>query len=427
MRGEPNGVNTSHTRTVGPDRRSIFSVVQSAEGALLVATFVDSAGTAAFASTSIVYLVHYLEFGSTSVGAALSLGACSGVIGSALIGRAVGRFGSKHLYMTANLVLALLFVGYGFISTFRQFAFIAATVGLVRGFTIALRSVITAQVYAQRRLIANSAKVRTVFNVGFGLGSVAGFVVLVTNSGPTAIKGLFALNGASFILVAILANRFPSPPLKATPRVDHHHGVRPRSGLALFSRTFVVASVGSGVLLYLGGAVLDIGVPLWILRNGTLPLWLIPVLLGLNCILIVGFQLPASRLADSVGGAARVGGAGSIILAFGCTLVAASSYFSVAVAVSLLIISTIFLTAAEALVSVSVWGIWYGLAPADRQAEVLGAFNAVGQVFQAGGPFVMALTVRWSLTGWLVLSVGFCVIGGLLVGAKLEGRKLHAR
>jgi hypothetical protein len=53
-------------------------------------------------------------------------------------------------------------------------------------------------------------------------------------------------------------------------------------------------------VLGLHSSLLAVGIPLWISATRVVPPWLIPVLIGLNTVLVVAYQVPAAeRFGDS--------------------------------------------------------------------------------------------------------------------------------
>ncbi len=184
-------------------------------------------------------------------------------------------------------------------------------------------------------------------------------------------------------------------------------------------------SVGSGLTalaalsapLALHASVILVALPLWIVTRTQAPRALVPVLLVANTVLVVLFQVTASRGAETVPGAARLGRGAGLWLAAGCLLVAMTGRLSSAPA-ALISLSIILFTLAELQQASSAWGLAHGLAPANAQAEYFGTFNLYSVTQSVAGPALLVGAFDWAGSwGWVLIAIVALLAAVLLPAA----------
>jgi hypothetical protein len=266
--------------------------------------------------------------------------------------------------------------------------------------------------FAPDRRVHVRAVLRSVFNVGFSLGSLlAGLAIL---GGPARL--LPFVTGALLAVSAVVTLRLPSiAPAPSGTRTPLFTAVRDW-------RFMTVAGLSAPLALH--APALLVGLPLWIVTRTSAPAELVSALLVANTVIAVLFQVRASRGADTVAGAALVARRAGLWLAAGCLAVAVAARLNTVAAVSVIGGAVLLLTWAELQQGASAWGLAHGLAPEHAQAEYFGAFNLYNVAQSVFGPALLVGVVGFAgAWGWVLVAV---VAGLAMPKAASCAQQVHA-
>jgi hypothetical protein len=188
---------------------------------------------------------------------------------------------------------------------------------------------------------------------------------------------------------------------------------------------YLTVSVLNGLLMTYG-AILTVGLPLWIVRRTHAPAWTVAGTFLVSTLLVVTLQVRASRGTDTVHGATRgVRRSGALLLA-GCLVLAGTRALPAPAAVIVLGAGSVLLTLGEVLQQAGGWSLSYGLAPEDRQGEYLGAFAMGTRIYDSLGPIlVTSLILGLGQLGWALLGLMYAGLAlGLSAAAHWASRAL---
>jgi len=373
---------------------------------LTLATLVRTVGRGIWLTASALFLTRSVGLSVGQVGLGLSVFALVSLVASTPMGYLADRHGPRRIQLTALLVgsgMTTLLV------TVRSFpAFLAVGVGTAlasAAYRGAQGAVIAGAIPAEQR-VRTRAYLRATTNVGISVGAgLAGIGIAVDTR--TSFVALILVNAVSELAAAAVLTRLaPIPPVPAPA-----HGPRL---ITLRDRPFLAFTVLDG-LMSMHFGLLNIALPLWIAQHTTAPRWLISVLILVNTITVVLFQVRASHGTEQLTGAARASRRAGLAIAIACALFAASGSVSTGVAVGLLVAGALAHVIGELWHSAAGWGISFGLAPAHAHGQYQGAY-AMGM--ELGGMLapvvVTTLAVAWGAPGWLVLGVLFVGLGLLV-------------
>ncbi|MFG2500694.1 hypothetical protein ACGFSB_21065 [Streptomyces sp. NPDC048441] len=221
---------------------------------------------------------------------------------------------------------------------------------------------------------------------------------------PPGYGAILLLNAASFAVLATLASRLPvlSTPAKSLRRRFSVDALRDGPFLSF---------TGINAVLTMHMTLLSIGIPLWIVEHTEVPAAVISPLVAVNTVLAVALQVRASRGTDTIAGAARglVRAGGS--LAVCCLLLVAAPKPPVVLAVGVLLLAMVALTAGELFQSAGGWGESYLLAAPGQEGVYLSVFWLGVAVQQIAAPVLIGLVITTGTTGWVVLAALFAVCG----------------
>jgi hypothetical protein len=271
-----------------------------------------------------------------------------------------------------------------------------------------MEQALVGQAVTQEDRVRTMATMRAVRNVGMTIGALLGTLALALDSRPV-YDGVVLLNAASFVGLAALA-------ASLSARAGAGSARRIVSMRVLRDTPYLLLATLNGILS-LHMTLLSVGVPLWIAEHSHAPKAIIAPLLIVNTVLAVGFQVRASRGADTVTGAAvrmRLAGAA---LALCCLLLAAVPPLPVVAAIPLLAAAMVALTCGELFQSAGAWGVSYQLARDEEQAAYLSVFWLGVSVQQILGPLLVA-AVLFAGSSACVGLAALMVLVGLAVPAS---------
>jgi MFS family permease len=167
------------------------------------------------------------------------------------------------------------------------------------------------------------------------------------------------------------------------------------------------------IVLQLHLPLITLAIPLWIVERTTAPGWTVSLLLVLNTVSVVLFQV---RVASRVTGLAH---ASRYLRLAGATLLAACAVFAASglgapawAAVVVLLVAAALQAAAEMMQASGAWEVSFGLAPEGRHGQYQGFFGSGFTVARMVGPLLVTTVVLgWGTAGWLLLGGVFAAAG----------------
>lgn len=388
---------------------------------MLLAQFVDRTGTGVWAAASVLYFTFVEGLGAKELGLLLGVASVAGIAGSPLAGQAADRFGLRGLLITSHL---LRVATTGLLLVVDDFAALTALVALT---CICERAAKTLEMLFATRVAGErrgeyQALFRSAANAGYAIGAgiaAAGLAVGTTG----AYRALILVNALSFVVAALLVRRTHEPDghgLVAARRGPDAEAQRstekPRAAEEPRSTEepppnpwrdrgylrFVLLDIP----LNLDDAVLNVGLPLWLVHHTGAPPALVPLFLAVNTVLVVVLQLRVSAWAHGPYGALKA------LRWYGATLIACCLLTALATgrgawtAALALTAAAVLVTLAELLRSVSSWELAVSLAPPRARASYLGVAGTAQSVQKAAGPLLLTGAVMTAgPAGWAALGV----------------------
>lgn len=352
-------------------------------------------GRGLFLSGSIVYFTTVTGLSAAQVALGSSAAALSGFAASLLLGMLADRVGARPLLAVLFVVQAAGFALYPAVHSAPAFYVLIVALGFVEyGVGPSFGAFVSSVVDSGERVRVR-AVLRTVFNIGFSVGS--GLAALALAGGGTAVRALPWFSAVLWLGAALLVTRLPLG-RAAT-------GERSRRFGALRDLRFVAVTALSAPLA-LHASVILVVLPLWTVERTDAPHALIALLMVANTVFVILFQVAASRGADTVTGAARLARRSGLWLGGACGAAAVAGAVGGAVAASLVLgLAMLLLTVSELQQAASGWGLAHGLAPEDAQGEYLGTFHLHMIVQSVLGPgAVAAATMSWGAWGWAAVA-----------------------
>ncbi|MDG4749963.1 MFS transporter [Micromonospora sp. WMMD718] len=373
---------------------------------LALSTLVNTVGRGTWLTASALFLTRSVGLSVTQVGVALTLTALVSLVASTPMGYLADRLGPRGLQMAALLGSAGCTAALVSVRSFTGFLVVGVLMAVADAGTRGARGALIAGAVPPDQRVRTRAYLRAVTNVGISVGTVlAGFALAADTRG--AYVTLILLDAATYVLAAAVLLRLPPVPPMPAPA----HGPRL---IALRDRPFLAFTVLDG-LMSMHFSLINIALPLWIAGHTTAPNWLISVCLLVNTVVVILFQVRASRGTEDLTGAGRAARRAGVLLAVACALFAAGGGVPVAVAVPLLLAGALVHVVGELWHAAAGWGISFGLAPAHAHGQYQGAYGMGMQLGSMVAPVVVTtLAIGWGVPGWLVLGVVFLLLGAMV-------------
>ncbi|WP_316525259.1 MFS transporter [Kitasatospora brasiliensis] len=389
-------------------------------------TLINTVGNGLSLAVAVLFFTRVLGLSAAQLGLGLTAAGLCGVVASVPAGRAADRWGARRVLVALVSVQAIGTAGYALVHSYPAFVALACLVSAVDRGSAAVRNALYAQVLPADRRVAGRAYLRVVTNVGLCGGTALGAVALQLDTRPVYLTAILA-DAASFTVVAVLFHRLAdlrqpsagepvedgvvSLPTPSSEGADQGSRRNP----ALRDGPFLAVTVLNAVLC-LQFAVLEVGVPLWIVQETDAPRITVAGTLIVNTLLVIALQMRATRGTEERAGATRACGRAGLLLAASCLVIALAHGLPAVLAAVVVIGGVALQSLGEVVGQAGGWALSYDLAGERDHGAYQGVFNAgTAAAMMAGPALVSTLVIGYGMTGWMVL-------GGLLAAAGLGMR-----
>ncbi len=379
---------------------------ESAIRILSLATLINTFGNGLFMTIEVIYFTLYVGLTPAQVALGLSLGGGVSLLFNIPAGHLADRYGPRDITAIAYGGEGLALASFVFIHSFLPFLIMSLLMGAVGATGQTLRMATIAKFGVGEERVRIRAYTRAVTNLGIGLGAVfAGFALAInTRSGYVT---MLLLDAATFFGAAYVWRRLPY----VAPTVRKGE---PFSFIALKDKRFVSATLLNGVMS-LHFIIQNVAIPLWIVHETKAPRWWVAVLMLINTISVVLFQVRASKGSGDVKEGARMYARAGYLVAAACLLYALSAGASRIVACVVLVFAALVHVAGELIGSAGSWSIGFGLANQAHQGQYQGVYSMGFGLGGAVGPsLVTALAIGMGRIGWVILAGIFLTTGVLM-------------
>ncbi|MFF8291981.1 MFS transporter [Streptomyces sp. NPDC016309] len=375
---------------------------------MLLVSFIDKIGTGLWTTALPLYFTHVTGMSVARVGLLIGLSGAIGIAGAPLAGRLADRFPVTRVLVGAQLLRALALLTLLTTHTYALLLLYSAIGALPDRASNVLTKLYAARIAGPHR-VRYQALNRTVSNLGWafgGLGAAAALAVATT----TAYQTLLIANALSYALIAALTLRCaepPSPSRIATRSGPHATPTPPAPPSNPWrDRTFLLFTATEAAL-FLDDAILQVGMPLWIVHATDAPAGLAPLLLVLNSVLVVLFQVPLARFGATAAAARTLLLPLALLFTTGCLALAASAAGHGWTTVTALTVAAVALTFAEMVHATASWELSVVLAPTDAQGAYLGVHGLAASTQRSAGPLLVTAVIAAGPLAWPLLGAGF--------------------
>ncbi|WP_217179079.1 MFS transporter [Streptomyces sp. AC495_CC817] len=368
---------------------------------LAASNFVYTIGSGLYLTAGVLYFTQAVRLPADQVGLGLGLAGLVALALGVTVGHLADRFGARGVFAVTLTVQAAATAGFVLADSFWPFVLAVCAAAGAKTAGTAARSPLIRH-YGGDRPQEFRAYLRAVTNLGISLGAVlAGWVVQVGTL--TAYQLMVVGNAIAFVFAAAVLVLLP--PVAPLPAVDGHRWT------ALRDRPYLLLTALDGVMA-VQFKVLTVGIPLWLVGATTAPHWLISGTILTSTVIVIAFQVRASRsvVSPAAGGDAyRRAGAAFLV---SCSLISPAADVPAWAAAALLLTAAVIHTIGELWYSAAGFEVSFALAPRHATGQYLGVFGLGAGLADALGPaLIISLCITWGRPGWYVVGGLFALTG----------------
>ena len=389
---------------------------------LTKATLVNTIGNGLYYTVEVIFFTRSVGLSVHRVALGLGVAAVAGLLVSIPAGHLADRWDPRLIVAIAVAGEGVVMASFTLVHSFMAFLVLGSVGGLMGGAGGAARSALMGRFGQGEDRVRVRAYQRAVTNFGISFGIVLSGVGLALDTRSAYVVMVLG-NALTFAVAAAFVLRLPPmPPLAPAP------GERRASmTVVLRDRRYLLASLLNG-LFAIHFIIQSVGLPLWVVYHTRAPRWWVAVLLVINTLMVITLQVRTSRGSGDLAQAARVFRRSGVLIAVACVLYSFASGVDPFLACTVLVFAMVAHTMGELFSSGASWGIGYGMAREDLQGQYQGAFSLGWGISGIIGPsLVVALAISLGRLGWLILGVGFLLVGSAFTPLVASYQRAESR
>lgn len=390
---------------------------------MLWIALINKAGTGLWMGAAALYFTLVTGLSVAEVGVLMGVSGAVGIAGAPLAGHLADRFPVTRVIIGAQVQQAIALLALLTTDDFSLLLLYSAVSSLADRGANVLTKLYAARIAGPDRTKYQAVQ-RSVSNAGWAIGGLAGALALAVGT-THAYQALLVGNVLSFLVAAFLTLRCAEPPSPSRVVTDSRApALHARASSPWRDRPYLLFTATEAAL-FLDDAVLQVGMPLWIVHATDAPHGLAPLLMVLNCVLVVCCQVPLSRFGSTPDKARGLLVPLATCFVVGCAAMTASVAGGTWLAVSALMVAAVAFTFAEILHAIASWELSIALAPDDAQGAYLGVHGLASSAQRSGGPLLVTAVIAAGPFAWPLLGAG--VIATVAAQSRVVRKGLHAR
>ncbi|MCZ7413722.1 MFS transporter [Streptomyces sp. WMMC897] len=368
-------------------------------------TLVHTLGQGLWMALHAIYATVVLNLSAGQFGIGVGVAAGVALAVSTPTGHLADRVGPRQVQIWSFLALGPLTAALLSVHGFAQYVLVLSLQAVAYSASRSARMAMVAGLIPPDQRVSVRAYLRATTNVSVSAGALLAGLLLVVDE-VWAYKLAVVLNASTYLITGLLTLLLPA--VAAQP-------ARPGPALTVLrDRPYLTFVVLDG-LLFMHNFLLDVVLPLWVLHRTDAPRWVIAAILLTNTVAVVLFQVRAARGTDEPSAAARASRSASVCVALACVVFALTENASSAVACVLLLVGALVHVVGEIRQSAGSWGLAFGLAPEHAQGQYQGTHAMGADLGKMIAPAVLTwLAIEHGTTGWMVMAVGFVLVGSAM-------------
>lgn len=360
-------------------------------------------GNGVLVSVTVLFFTRSVGIPATQVGLGMTIAAALGMLVSVPAGRLADVVGARNSATLFVALQGLAIVGYALVGGFVGFIVASSLVISAQSAADASRGALVASVTQGKERVRARAYLRSITNIGISIGSIAGGVALNFDSRAGYVSLLIAC-GVLYVVAGTIFLFLPP-----VPAAEKSAGGP--TWVVLRDRPFAVVALLNAVLIMNGG-ILTVALPIWIAERTAAPTWVYSGILLINTVMVVLFQVRASKGAEDITGGARALRRCGVLLAICCAVFALAAGQPAWLAVIVLGVGALVHVFGELLYSAGSWALSYELAPENAHGQYQGLFGMSSQLGSMVTPVAATtLIIGLGWPGWLAFAAVLLAAG----------------
>jgi predicted MFS family arabinose efflux permease len=380
------------------------------------ATLINTFGNGLFMTVEVIYFTTVVGLSAAKVALALSIAGGVSLLFSIPAGHFADRRGPRDIAVLAYTAEGVVMAGFYFVHSYLPFLFLSVVLGIVGTIGQTMRMAMISKLGTGDARVTIRAYQRSVTNFGIAMGTVFAGIALAINT-QAGYQTMMLLDAATFVVASQVFRHLPF----VEPTVEKGE---PLSFMALKDRRFLGVTALNGIMS-LHFVLQNVAIPLWVVKETNAPRWWVSVIMLVNTIGVILFQVRVSRGSGDIRvGAKQVQRAGFAVAA-ACLLYALSAGVNTLIACTLLIAAMMVHVYGELVGSSGSWSIGFGMADEKHQGQYQGVYSLSWGVGGTIGPsFVTAMAITLGQRGWVYMAIMFAITGTMM--HKLVTKKWFA-
>lgn len=369
-------------------------------------TLINTFGNGLFMTVDVIYFTTIVGLSPAQVALAISIAGGLAMTLSVPSGHIADRFGPRNISAIALALEGVALTGLIFVHSYTPFLLIHIVMGALGVVAQTTRMATIAKLGGEESRVQIRAYQRAVTNFGISLGTVFAGIGLALNN-ETFYKGLLLGNAITFVLAGALYMKLPFVP----PTVERGE---PFSFAAMKDPIFLGATF-SNAFMSIHFVLQSVAIPLWVVRETNAPRWWVSVLMMINTIAVMLFQVAASKGSATLLGGAKHYRLASYFISVACVLYAYAQGVNAVIACLMLTLGMASHIVGELIGSAGSWSIGFGLADENHQGQYQGVWGLSWGLSGTLGPaLVTALVIGVGISGWWILAAIFAINGTIM-------------
>lgn len=363
---------------------------------LAIAQLIARIGDGLYYVCAALYFTRVVGLSPAEFGTGLSIAWTLGIIVGVPIGHVADRKGPRGTAILLFSVAGLAVGSYLFVRSLPLFILCACVYAICQHGGSAAQQALMVGLVDKKRITEARANMKVTYNIGLSIGAMLGALALVLDT-RLSYMAAFAANALFFLGASFVVSRLPSVAPTEMKKGERQFAV-------LKDRPYAVITL-LNLVLVLHGPLIDVVMPLWIVKYTTAPKWLVSVMFMLNTATVVLLQVRVSRGVTDVASAVRFVTRSGILMLVACGVFALSAVgHSAWLAGAVMLLAYAVLTVGEMMQSSGTWEMSFGFTPDGRHGQYQ-AFFGIGMTgAEILGPLVLTfLIIYGGPVGWLVL------------------------
>jgi MFS family permease len=369
-------------------------------------TLINTFGNGLFMTVDVIYFTTVVGLSPAQVALALSIAGALAMTLSVPSGHIADRFGPRNIAAIAVALEGVAMAGLVFVHSFIPFLLIHIVMGALAVVAQTTHMATIAKLGGEESRVRIRAYQRAVTNLGISIGTLFAGIGLAIND-PTVYKALLLGDAMTCVLAGLLYMKLPF----ISPTVERGD---PFSFEAMKDRVFLGATL-SNSFMSLHFIIQSVAIPLWVVRETNAPRWWVSVLMLINTIAVVIFQVAASKSSKTLLGGVKAYRNASLFISLACILYAYAQGMNAVMAALLLTLGMASHIVGELIGSAGSWAIGFGLADEKHQGQYQGVWSLSWGLGGTLGPaFVTLMAITLGQEGWFIMA-GIFLINGILM------------